>query len=112
MQLTQYMEPIETGNLRVRVVLDDDYETQGSYALDTEEETREAEEEELKGLRTGQLVVLGFIAEKRCVECGSWINQDSLWGVVIKNSEAKVREYLVETGFLSKEGRAQGDAKS
>lgn len=110
--LTKFMDAIEDGNFRVRVVLDDDYETRGSYSYDTEKETREAEEEELRMLRSGTYVALGFILEKRCHECGTWINRDSLWGVVIKNSEAKVRECLVETGFLSKEGRVQDDAES
>ena len=49
--------------------------------------------------------------ERKCGECSTWITEDSLWGVVIENSEERVREHLKDHGFLNAEGKAQ-DAQS
>ncbi len=101
-----YMEPIENDGLRVLVVYDQNHETEGSYAYDTEEETRAAEEHELDKLESGKWVALGFVLERKCGECSTWITEDSLLGVVVENSEERVREHLKDHGFLDKEGKA------
>lgn len=73
---------------RVRLVPDTDYQTIGSYAYDTEEETRAAEDHELDMLERHEWVVLGRIVERRCPHCDSWTQTDSLWGMVVDNSTA------------------------
>ena len=72
---------------RARWVYDPIYETRGSYALDTEEETKAAEDWELERLNDGRLVALGCIIEERCDACGEWKETDSLWGIVIRPEE-------------------------
>jgi hypothetical protein len=111
MGLDRYMAPIEGDGLRVLVVYDQSHETRGSYGYDTEEETKAAEDEEMRKLHSGEWVVLGFVLERKCSECATWITEDSLWGVVIENSEAKIREHLKDHGFLTAEGKVS-DAKS
>ena len=105
MALDKYMEPIVWGTLRVLAVHDHNHETEGSYAYDTEEETHAAEDHERDKLESGEWVALGFVKEEKCSKCGGWDHVDSLWGIVIENSEAKVRQYMVETGFLNAEGK-------
>jgi hypothetical protein len=81
---------------RVRWVYDDDYQTVGSYAYETEEETKQAEDWELERLRDGRLVALGCIVERPCCECGQWVQVDSLWGIVIEPDEEKLRAFRKE----------------
>lgn len=75
-----------TTEVRFRWVLDDDYETRGSYGYDTPEETKAAEDEELAKLDSGEYVAEGCIAEliSTCAECGEEkvIGEASLWGIV------------------------------
>jgi hypothetical protein len=78
---------------RVRWVYDEYYETQGSYWLGTEEETREAEDAEIAKLESGEWVALGCIVETKCVHCGAWSEADSLWGIVIGPDIEELKEF-------------------
>lgn len=97
------MTPFETDELgeglRVRWVYDDEYETVGSYGLETEEETAKAETWELERLDDGRLVALGAIVERRCGECGRWHDTDSLWGIVIEGHDASRAEMIEMNGW-------------
>jgi hypothetical protein len=94
-----------------RLVHDEDHETRGSYAYDTEEATKAAEDEELEKLNSGEWVVLGCIVTKpceglsddkgghmpgHCEACSGTVEVDSLWGIVIENSTAKAEAYAKE----------------
>jgi hypothetical protein len=57
------------------------------YALDTEEETRAAIAHEQAMLDSAEWVALGAITEKKCPTCEHWHEVDSLWGIVVENSE-------------------------
>ena len=87
MSLPEYKRTHETETSRVRWVYDEDYQSEGTFALDTEEETQAVVEEELKGLRAGNLVALGAIVETRCAACKEWRTIDSLWGIVVSVDE-------------------------
>jgi len=71
---------------RIRWVYDEDYQSEGSYAYDTDEETQAAVAEEQKRLALGHLVALGAIVEHRCECCKQMVEDDSLWGIVTENS--------------------------
>lgn len=73
-------------NQRIRLVYDEDHETEGSYGYETEAETKAAEDHELAMLESHEWVVLGRIIEERCSHCDSWTETDSLWGIVIENT--------------------------
>ena len=75
--------------VRCRWVYDESYETRGSYGLDTEAETREAEDSELAKLESGEWVALGCIVEK-VASCGEYHETDSLWGIVINPTYAEL----------------------
>lgn len=77
----------ETPSRRVRWVYDEDYTPFGNYALDTEEETRQAEQDELAALEAGTLVALGAIVETKCPTCGQWETKYSLWGIIVDPSD-------------------------
>ena len=68
---------------RVRAVHDETYQTVGSYAYDTEAETKAAEDTEIAGINSGELVVLGLIHEKQCPHCDQWHPEDAIWGCVV-----------------------------
>lgn len=72
---------------RIRLVYDEHYETRGSYGYDTEEETKAAEDSEIERLESGEWAVYGRIEETRCPACGGWGTTDSLWGIVVENTE-------------------------
>lgn len=82
-----------------RLVYDEDHETRGSYAYDTPEETKAAEDEELAKLSSGEWVVLGCIVTERCpsaqhcVCCAGAHEVDSVWGIVIAPDKAKAEEW-------------------
>lgn len=80
--------------------LDEMHETRGSYAYETEAETKAAEDEELAKLRRGEWVVLAVTKERRadcdCPECSGWHTEDTLCGIVIENGEDAVLAYLKE----------------
>ena len=78
---------------RVRWVYDEHHEVEGTYAYDTEEETKAAEDLEYANLESGEWVALGCIIERKCLACLNWHETDSLWGIVIEPDEAKLREY-------------------
>lgn len=91
MTVTVHTEKIND-NERIRVVYDQHYQTRGSYGYDTEEETKAAEDYEIERLNSGQWVALGAIRETRCAACGSWEVADSLWGIVVENTDAGFAE--------------------
>ncbi len=83
---------------RIRLVYDEQYETRGTWALDTEEETKAAEDEEIENLESGNWIVLGRICERQCSCCGSWVTDESdfdCWGIVVENST----EGLIDAAF-------------
>lgn len=97
----RYMPDFEHNGRRYQVLWDHDYQTRGSYSYDTDEETKAAEDEEIRMLESGQWVVVGIIMferhEKKCKECcGEWIEVDSVWGCVIENDDEKVRKFVIE----------------
>jgi hypothetical protein len=91
----------EANNKRYRAVYDEDYQTRGSYALNTEEETKAAEDEETANLESGKWVALGIIVFERKPHCSTctckeplpWTETDSLWGIVIENNTATVEVF-------------------
>ena len=93
-------------NVRLRWVYDHDYETRGSYAYDTEEETRRAEDEEIDALSSGRFVALGAIVEVRCPCCGSWDQKDSLWGIVIEPTDKALAEFAEDSLDIPNESEA------
>jgi len=70
------------GTTRYRLVLDEFYQTRGSYAYDTEEETKAAEDHEIELINNGTWHPFGIIEEKQCLHCLAWKEEDSLWGIV------------------------------
>jgi hypothetical protein len=72
---------------RLRWIYDEDYSPYGRYALDTEEETQAAIDWEMERLEAGTLTALGYILESRCSKCGKWVQEDSLWGIVIPDTQ-------------------------
>ena len=103
--MTTYHE-WEADKKRYRAVYDEHYETRGSYAYDTEEETRAAEDEEIANLASGKWVVLGIIVllqRPHCVTCNCppekwpWVEIDSLWGIVIENNTEAVERFARES---------------
>ena len=102
MSLHTYYEFDHDGK-RYRFVYDEMHETRGSYAYDTEEETKAAEDEEIAKLESGEWVVLGVIvtepcAGPHCAACAGRVETDSLWGIVIENSIQAV-EAFARHGF-------------
>jgi len=85
--MIEYSRTHETDTHRVRWIYDESYETVGSYAYDTEAETKAAEDWELERLRDGRLITLGAIVETKCGACGQWETRDSLWGIVVSPDE-------------------------
>ena len=79
--------------VRCHWIYDEIHETRGSYAYETEEETRAAEDEEIAKLESGEWVVLGCIVETQCHHCGEWKERDACWGIVIEPDGAKLDEY-------------------
>jgi hypothetical protein len=96
------------------IVYDEDYQTRGSYAYDTEEETRAAEDEEIAKLQSGEWIVVGCIVtgpcrglgdetgnsqaatDAHCECCCGTREVASMWGTVIENDSAKVEAYFRE----------------
>ena len=76
---------------------DEDYQTVGSYAYETDEETKKAEEWELERLQDGRLVALVFCIESKCETCGHWAPVDSLCGIVIEPDEATLKKFFLES---------------
>lgn len=72
----------------IAIVPDEDYVTRGSYALDTEQETREAEDEELAKLQSGESAAYGVIVYTPCDhadhghECPHAKTIEDVWGTV------------------------------
>jgi hypothetical protein len=82
---------------RVRLVCDEDYQTVGSYAYDTEEETKAEEDQEIAKLESYEWVVFGVILESPCEgECGTFIEDESVWGYVTENTDEGMRNAALE----------------
>ena len=83
---------------------DENHETIGSYAYETEEATKLAEQHEIKMLEKGYWVALGVVVSKPCLNdfhcgsCSGWEEKDSCWGIVIEPDRKKLIEY-VKGGF-------------
>ena len=82
-----YTTTHQTENRRVKWVYDYEYQSEGSYAYATEEETKAAIAWEQERLEDGRLIALGAIVEVRCSHCESWRDVDSLWGIVVSPEE-------------------------
>lgn len=82
--------------VRVRWVHDDDYQSEGSYAYETEEETRLDIENEQAKLASGEWIVLGAIVEKKCSTCEHWHECDSVWGVVVDPVKEDLGELAID----------------
>lgn len=95
-------------NVRAVWVPDPDYQTRGSYALDTPEETEAAEREEIEALESGRFVALGCIVQTRCNGCGEWREHDSLWGIVIAPDPSELDAYADHSLDIPTDSR--GDA--
>ncbi len=81
---------------------DECYETRGSYGLDTEEETKAAEDEEIAKLDSGEWTVVSIVVREpcrgkdHCEACVGTTIADSISGVVIENSHEAVEEYAAD----------------
>ena len=93
--------------IRCLWVYDEFYETVGSYAYDSEEETKEAENAELAAIERGELVALGCIIEHRCDQCGEWHQTDSLWGIVIEPDWSKLDTFTRDNMDITSEVTTQ-----
>ncbi len=82
-----YPERVEL-NTRIRLVIDADYQSKGSFGLDTPEDTEAAERDEQSKLDSGDWIALARITEKQCHHCDAWSEVDSLWGIVVEYSDA------------------------
>lgn len=85
-----------------RFVLDEDHQTRGSYGFDTPEETQAAEDNEIVKLNSCEWVVLGCIVTEPCPSsthctcCSGDHEVDSLWGIVIDNSNKVAEAFAKE----------------
>ena len=102
--MTTYHEWEDEGK-KYRAVYDEYHETRGSYAYDTEEETKAAEDEELANLESGKWIVVGIMVYERQPHCATckckkaeqlWTWTDSCWGIVVENSTAAVERFAKE----------------
>lgn len=86
------METIEIHQLpdayRARWVYDSDYQSEGSFAYDTEAETARAVREEIEAIERGHLVPMGCVIEYLCPHCNTWYQINSLWGIVASGPDS------------------------
>ena len=87
----------KTPTTRVRWVYDEEYQTEGSYALDTEEETKAAEDEEILNLNNGTWFALGAIFERKCPTCEQWEEKDSVWGIITDGTDKELEQFGKDT---------------
>ncbi len=92
---------------RYRFVPDENYRTRGSYAYDTEEETRAAEDAEIEKLESGEWTVVGCLVlepcdipgERHCEGCSGWTETDSLWGIVVDSTNKAMEQFVKDGGI-------------
>lgn len=99
--MQDFMKSFEHNGRTYRVVWDEDHETRGSYSYDTEEETKAAEDEEIRNLESGKWVVVGCIVTRpcpgpHCNACAGTVEEDSLWGIVCDSGEAQVKQTIID----------------
>lgn len=79
---------------------DPTYQTRGSYAYETEEETKAVEDREIDMLNRGEWVVLGCVVQRKvgcaCPDCDGWHEVDACWGIVIEPDNEKLDKYARE----------------
>lgn len=82
------------GSRRVVWNYDDEYTSERSYALDTEEETAKAVAEEEANLESGEWVALFATVQRWDPSVGKgWMDTDSLYGIVIAPDDAELAEF-------------------
>jgi hypothetical protein len=85
---------------RTYTLIDDEgYQTRGSYAYDTPEETKKAEDDEIAALDSGELVALGCIVTEpcegpHCKACSGVVEVESLWGIVIEPETTAIEAHV------------------
>lgn len=90
--LARKIDPPELG---VRLVWDDDYQSEGSWATGSDEEDAAAVSEEQSKIESGEWIVVGMIAMERDRWTGEVRETDtpaSLWGIVTEASDAPAFE--------------------
>lgn len=92
---TVHIHTVDENN-RVRLVIDDDHKPE--YGTGDDAEDARLVREEYAAIESGEWVALGAIKEKRCACCGVWSEADSLWGIVVDNSDKGYREAIDEAG--------------
>ena len=102
MKTTTYHEFDHDGK-HYQLVYDEEYQSEGSWGLDSEEETAKAVAEEQSKLNNGEYVALGCIVtgpcpdEQHCSCCTGTKQTDSLWGMVSENDHEKAKQYAIES---------------
>lgn len=91
----------DIGPLHYRAVYDEDYDVRGSFALGTDEEDKAAEDEVITKVNSGEWVVIGIIVTRpcpgpHCESCSGRIETDSLWGIVVENTDAEIERFAAE----------------
>lgn len=87
----------QTEGIRVRWEHDHDYQTRGSYALDSEEETRAVEDQEIARIESGEWVALSAHVEQWCEHCARWFERDALHGIVIAPLAAELSAFAKDS---------------
>jgi hypothetical protein len=87
----------------LKAFYDSSYETVGSYAYDTEEETRAAEQEELSKLESEEWVALYIVLYRVCPECEEIRIVDDLGGCVVENDRDAVYLFAIDALDFSEE---------
>lgn len=99
-QLTIHAIIVISDTKRVKWVYDESYQSEGSYAYDTEEETAKAVKEEQEKLDSYEWVALGAITEEKCSLCRYWHATDSVWGIVTENKSSHLEQLAKDLGIF------------
>lgn len=81
----------ETTIYRRTVEIDTEYQTEGSYALDTEQATRDAERHEREMIEAGIWTPYIVRLEQWSNFSGSWDLVDVVGGIVVENPEEALK---------------------